>query len=66
MNDVNWIDCETELPPEGVAVNTLSSGMNQQILKRKGRLWFLPDMSMYVYYVPIKWAKIPEGHGEGI
>lgn len=25
---------------------------NVQMLVRKGRLWFMPDMSMYVYFTP--------------
>lgn len=29
---------------------------NTQLLKRVGRLWFLPDGSMYVYYTPTEWA----------
>ena len=43
------------LPPDGELVNTLSPGGLQQLLKRQGRLWFVPDGSMYVYYVPAFW-----------
>ena len=25
-------------------------------LYREGRLWFLPDKSMYVYYTPTHWS----------
>ena len=28
---------------------------NEQTLRRQGRLWFYPDMSMYVYYTPTHW-----------
>ena len=30
---------------------------NEQPLVRKGRFWWLPDMSMYVYFTPTHWAK---------
>jgi hypothetical protein len=29
-----------------------------QALKRQGRLWFLPDGSMYVYYHVTHWAPV--------
>jgi hypothetical protein len=29
---------------------------NVQKLKRRGRLWFVPDGSTYVYYSPTHWA----------
>lgn len=49
--------------PEGVEVLTKiddSRGpRNEQTLTRKGRLWFYPDMSMYVYYTPTHWQPVP-------
>ena len=33
---------------------------NETKLIRQGRLWFFPDMSMYVYYDPTHWAEIEE------
>lgn len=48
--------------PEGVVVmtkiDTPSGIRNQQPLKRQGRLWFFPDMSMYVYYEPTHWRDL--------
>tara|TARA_E500000318_G_scaffold108576_2_gene119734 strand:+ start:1240 stop:1419 length:180 start_codon:yes stop_codon:yes gene_type:complete len=42
--------------PEGVTVLTKIDDehgeRNVQELKRKGRLWFYPDESMYVYFTP--------------
>lgn len=32
---------------------------NEQELQRDGRLWFLPDHSMYVYYTPTHWKLRP-------
>lgn len=45
----------SSMPPEGVEVKTQSENGLEQTLKRKGNLWFFPDMSMYVYYTPKFW-----------
>jgi hypothetical protein len=54
-----WIKCSETLPAEEVEVETkiddADGCRNVQSLKRKGRLWFFPDMSMYVYYTPTHW-----------
>lgn len=46
--------------PEGVPVATkiddADGCRNEQTLVRRGRLWFFPDMSMYVYYTPTHFA----------
>lgn len=53
-----------ESAPEGVAVNTKiddgKGARNEQLLTQKGRLWYFPDMSMYVYYTPTHWHPIIE------
>jgi len=45
--------------PEGQVVSTKIEDergiRNIQLLKREGRLWFVPDGSMYVYYTPTHW-----------
>lgn len=54
-----WIPCSEQLPPDGEVVTTKISNFagtrNEQPLKRQGRLWFLADGSMYVYYTPTHW-----------
>lgn len=30
---------------------------NEQKMKRRENLWFLPDDSMYVYYTPTHWRR---------
>lgn len=49
-------------PPEGKVVMTRildEKGLrNEQPLKRNKKLWFVPDGSMYVYYVPTHWKEI--------
>lgn len=29
--------------------------LDEQTLKRRGKLWFTPDETMYVYYTPTHW-----------
>lgn len=47
--------------PTDVEVETIISDhlgtRNKQRLVKHGRLWFLPDMSMYVYFAPTHWRK---------
>lgn len=54
-----WVCTACDLPPDGAVVQTkIDDGngcRNEQDLKRQGRLWFFPDGSMYVYYVPTHW-----------
>lgn len=50
-----WVPVQRMLPKEGEAVLTLSEGRSEQILIRKGKLWYHEDMSMYVYYTPTHW-----------
>ena len=49
------------LPPEGVHILTKISdekgNRNEQVLVRKGNLWYFDDMSMYVYYTPTHWKE---------
>jgi len=56
-----WIDMTVEtLPPEGEVVMTRDSGGHEQALKRVGRLFYFPDMSMYVYFVPLAWRPLTD------
>lgn len=57
MSD-NWNQTDNKLPPEGVVVDTISEGGQSQRLKREGRLWFVPDGEMYVYYTPKFWREL--------
>ena len=58
---MSWIKTSDELPPENIVVETkIDDGhgiRNQTTLKRRGRLWFFPDDSMYVYYAPTHWRR---------
>lgn len=58
---MTWQPIETA--PEGIVVRTMISDergdRNDQPLLRQGRLWFSPDMTMYVYYQPTHWMPLP-------
>ena len=57
-----WFAVATNNPPQDIVVLTkIDDGhgvRNVARLKRHGRLWFVPDMSIYVYYEPTHWASI--------
>lgn len=57
-----WISVQEQLPEEGVIVITKiddENGVrNIQKLTRKGNMWFLPDLSVYVYYTPTHWKSL--------
>lgn len=59
MLGIDWMPCEIQLPPEGSVVETKIDDdrgeRNVQTLKLQGRMWFVPDGSMYVYYAPTHW-----------
>lgn len=57
----DWTPTERELPPENVVVNTMDSGGHVQKLIRRGNLWWVEDLSMYVYYVPKFWQEVDHG-----
>lgn len=58
-NPIGWINVNEKLPKEGELVHCLL-GRRRVIepLKRHGRLWFVADGSMYVYYTPSHWKPI--------
>lgn len=51
----DWTPTSEKLPPEKTEVLAMDSGGHVQTLIREGPLWWLKDMSMYVYYVPKFW-----------
>jgi hypothetical protein len=59
---MEWQPIDTA--PEDVVVETKIDDAcgcrNEGTLKRKGRLWWFPDGSMYVYYTPTHWRHVQE------
>jgi len=68
MSKKQWKPITATEPHDGVAVLTrIDDGRgvrNEQLLKRQGRLWFIPDGSMYVYYTPTHYATANEEGGK--
>ena len=58
---MNWIRCIDCLPRDGEVVETkiddANGCRNVSKLKRKGNLWFVPEVDMYVYYTPTHWKR---------
>lgn len=56
-----WTQTKDILPPENEVVETViydkKGRRNEQKMKRRENLWFLPDDSMYVYYTPTHWRR---------
>lgn len=50
-----WQYTEQCKPPENVLLDTTNSQGDVSQLKRIGNLFFVPDGTMYVYYVPKMW-----------
>lgn len=55
MANSDWTPTKDAVPDEDRLVEVMDSGGHVQTLKRKGSLWFFPDYSMYVYFVPQFW-----------
>lgn len=60
----SWNRVSVHPPAPGIPVETKihdeQGERNHQVLVPKGRLWFLPDMSVYVYYTPTHWRPVDE------
>lgn len=54
-----WVSVNEKLPAQDLEVDTkIDDGRgvrNEQSMKLVGRLWYVPDGSMYVYYTPTHW-----------
>lgn len=57
-----WRSTTEDPPPERVEVETKIDDdhgcRNECTLQRIGRLWWVPDGSMYVYYTPTHWRPL--------
>lgn len=51
----SWHYTSDKLPPEHTLLETTNSQGDVSELVRKGNLFFLPDLSMYVYCTPKMW-----------
>jgi len=65
---LTWYEYPKHIPPRNVVVMTKIDDekgcRNETQLQQHGTLWFLPDMSMYVYYEPTHWRHLPNDKGQ--
>lgn len=52
-----WNRVTEVLPPEGEEVTVLTPGGDVRNLVYSSNLWWIPDMSMYCYFVPTHWRE---------
>jgi hypothetical protein len=67
MSDQPWRPSATapqDIDVETAIIDDLGQ-RNTATLRRIGRLWFLPDGSMYVYYTPTHWRPLPSKAADG-
>lgn len=50
-----WTDVQEKLPPDGQIVEVKTPGGDVRDLVLRNNLWWLPDETMYVYFVPTHW-----------
>jgi hypothetical protein len=59
MSNTKWKNIQDNPPPKNTVVNTCiideDGQRNECRLRLIGKLWFLHDASMYVYYTPTHW-----------
>ena len=60
MAEKVWHNAREVKPPEGVLVNVITDGGDKRQLVWHRNLWFLPDLSMYVYFEVSSWSEIEE------
>ena len=59
-NSTIWYPVSEKLPPEGVLVDVITESGDKRQLRLSKNLWFLPDMSMYVYFSVKSWSLAKE------
>lgn len=53
-----WTRTDEGMPNSGEVVQIITESGMETELRYQDNLWWLPDMSMYVYYVPIFWKRM--------
>jgi len=59
MKQNNWVKVSDRLPPQNKIVRTKIDEegrvRNESRLMLKGTIWWTPDESVYVYFIPTHW-----------
>lgn len=58
MAEAYWHNTREVKPPEGELVDVITEGGDHRQLVWGQNLWFLPDLSMYVYFEVSSWSRI--------
>lgn len=53
-----WHRVGEKAAPQGEIVLALTPGGDVRELRFQDNLWWLPDMSMYVYFTPTHWKRL--------
>lgn len=53
-----WNKIPDQTAPQGEIVLVMTPGGDVRELVFKDGLWWLPDMSMYVYFTPTHWKRM--------
>lgn len=52
---MNWVSCDYIYPDVGNVVWTKDANGFEQKLVRSGNMWWLPDMSKFMWHRPTHW-----------
>lgn len=52
---MTWTPTENKLPEDNTPCRVITPSGDECDLTFYRGLWFLPDMSMYVYFTPVYW-----------
>ena len=55
-----WKNPISEPPKDNVVVEVVAPDGRETKLFKQGRLWFVPDGSMYMYWTPVLWREITD------
>ncbi len=55
MSTTTWTRTSEQRPTEGARCEVITESGDQRTLVFASNLWWLPDMSMYVYFTPEFW-----------
>jgi len=53
-----WTETATQEAPDGQFVMMMDSVGREQILIRRGQMYYVADESMYLYYTPLRWRAL--------
>lgn len=58
---VQWELWRESSPESGEKLRVITPSGDERTLAFQNGMWWLPDMSMYVYFTPVFWRRATEG-----